>query len=268
MNRKRKIMGMTAAVAIIVSMVMVSVPAEEENKNIDENDCGCGCNEAPTEGTPLNYDEKIKEMENLKIEFENLNKILNSKKEQFYTLCKNNDVEKAKAAWKEIKDLTREYWDKKERYIELKIMMEYVGKGRNNEMVILKNTLPKIEDIDFKISAKMNAWELIGEQIVMQKYPKMNKAIETGDTDKIKETFNEIDVLERDFWKYKEEYWGLNIIKGIKEIESKEFYILHIPGSPIIKKVNGIYLIVISKEEVSKSEMNKLEKEVEELEKK
>ena len=44
--------------------------------------------------------------------------------------------------------------------------------------------------------------------------------------------------------------------------------ILHIPGSPIIKKVNGIYLVVISKEEVSKSEMNKLEKEVEELERK
>jgi len=212
---------MTAAVAIIVSMVMVSVPAEEENKNIDENDCGCGCNEAPTEGTPLNYDEKIKEMENLKIEFENLNKILNSKKEQFYTLCKNNDVEKAKAAWKEIKDLTREYWDKKERYIELKIMMEYVGKGRNNEMVILKNTLPKIEDIDFKISAKMNAWELIGEQIVMQKYPKMNKAIETGDTDKIKETFNEIDFLEKDFWNHKEQWIRLEIIKSFSENESE-----------------------------------------------
>ena len=44
--------------------------------------------------------------------------------------------------------------------------------------------------------------------------------------------------------------------------------ILHIPSSPIIKKVNGIYLVVISKEEVSKSEMNKLEKEVEELERK
>jgi len=124
-------------------------------------------------------------------------------------------------------------------------------------MIVLSRSLPDVEDIE--ISAKMNAWELTGEQIVMQKYPKMNNAIET---------FNEIDFLEKDFWNYKEEYWRLNIIKGIKEIESKEFYILHIPGSPIIKKVNGIYLIVISKEEVSKSEMNKLEKEVEELEKK
>jgi len=133
-------------------------------------------------------------------------------------------------------------------------------------MIVLSRSLPDVEDIE--ISAKMNAWELTGEQIVMQKYPKMNNAIETADTHKIKETFNEIDFLEKDFWNYKEEYWRLNIIKGIKEIESKGFYILHIPGSPIIKKVNGMYLVVISKEEVSKSEMNKLEKEVEELEKK
>jgi len=138
--------------------------------------------------------------------------------------------------------------------------------NNRNLMIVLSRSLPDVEDIE--ISAKMNAWELTGEQIVMQKYPKMNNAIETADTHKIKETFNEIDFLEKDFWNYKEEYWRLNIIKGIKEIESKEFYILHIPGSPIIKKVNGIYLIVISKEEVSKSEMNKLEKEVEELEKK
>ena len=32
------------------------------------------------------------------------------------------EIEKAEKLWEEIKDLTREYWDKKERYIQIKIM--------------------------------------------------------------------------------------------------------------------------------------------------
>ena len=95
--------------------------------------------------------------------------------------------------------------------------------NNKNLMIILSGSLPDVGDIE--ISAEMNTWELIGEQIIIQEYSKMNKAIETADTHKIKERFNEIDSLEKDFWKYKEEYWRLNIVTEIKEIESKGFYI-------------------------------------------
>ena len=56
--------------------------------------------------------------------------------------------------------------------------------NNKNLMIILSGSLPDVEDIE--ISAEMNTWELIGEQIIMQEYPKMNKAIETADTHKIK----------------------------------------------------------------------------------
>jgi hypothetical protein len=115
-------------------------------------------------------------------------------------------------------------------------------------IIIQAKSLSNVEDIE--ISAKMNAWELTGEQIIMQKYPKMNNAIEEADIEKIKETFNEIDALERDFWKYKEEYLKLQVIKGLQGIKNEEFrYIFPWPSA--VKKVDGLYLVVVPKENLT-----------------
>jgi len=134
----------------------------------------------------------------------------------------------------------------------------------NDKKLIIIQTkfLSNAEDIE--ISAKMNAWELTGEQIIMQKYPKMNNAIEEADIEKIKETFNEIDALERDFWKYKEEYWRLSFIK---EIQEKEMHEVYYPSylSSVVKKIDGVYLVIIPRG-VFMSTIN--EKDVENLEKK
>jgi len=47
-----------------------------------------------------------------------------SKREELLELSEKEKIKKAGEVWSEIKELTREYWDKKDNYMQIKVMLD------------------------------------------------------------------------------------------------------------------------------------------------
>lgn len=238
MNKKRKILGMTAAIAVIVGLLMVSVPAEEKEKT--DNDCGCGCNKAPAQDEPLNFNKVLEKTVGWENDVEMLEKEIKEKKEELLELYKKT---KKGVQCKEIEDLEldiakleAEYWYKKEVLFEIEVIQKYTEMQRDGTLKIVKDSLPQIKDLDFEVSKALNSMEFAGrekmekkselyEMLFGEKYWKrdwnnMGNAyvkIPGLSINKIEKMYWEIEDLDVNHWNYRKEYIELRTIQKIKE---------------------------------------------------
>ena len=133
----------------------------------------------------------------------------------------------------------------------------------DKKMIIIRTeTLPSSETLE--TINETNDWRSVEDQILIIKYPEIERAIEERNIERIKEIFDEIDILEKEFWRHREEYLRSQIIGTLKETKNEDSgYTLLWPFTA--KKIDGIYLVVIQK-----GILNPVigEKDIENLEKK
>jgi len=236
MDKKKKILGMTAMIAVIISLLAVSIPAEEKTND----GCGCDCNKAPTQGEPLNFNEILKKTANWEVEVEILEKEIKEKKEMLLGLYKEA---KEGIRWKEIEDLQSEieelegeYWYKKEILFEIEVIRKYTELQNDGTLKIVREPFPEIENLDFKVAKALNTMEFVGKERMEKKSElyetlfgkdcenidwnntgKVYVKIPDLDINKIEKAYWEIEDLDVKHWKYKKEYIELRTIQKIKE---------------------------------------------------
>jgi len=132
-----------------------------------------------------------------------------------------------------------------------------------NLMVVYSRSLLDIDDIYSQIAFNKQAADLTGEEIVMQKEPKINTLLE--DAKEGKDVWNEIIQIEKEIdtmkekeWKYREEYHRLIWVKSLKEK-------MQIIGFTKLN-IDGFILISYPKEYNLESRLHDAEKEMERLE--
>jgi len=238
MNKKKKILGMTAAIAVIVGLLMVSIPAEEKEKT--DNDCGCGCNKAPAQSEPLNFNKVLEKTVGWEQDVALLEKEIQEKREELLELYKKT---KEGILWKEIEDLQfkiedleRDYWYKKEILFEISIIRKYTKLQKDGALMIEKNFLPQIKDLDFEVGNALTKMEFIGKERIEKNlelyeilfgkdyedidWNNMGNAyvkIPGLSINKIEKMYWEIEDLDVNHWNYRKEYIELRTIQKIKE---------------------------------------------------
>jgi len=230
MNKKRKILGMTAAIAVIVGLLMVSIPAEEKEKT--DNDCGCGCNKAPAQGEPLNFNKVLEKTVGWENDVEMLGKEIKEKKEELLKLYKKAKdgkevLDEISSLRSEIEKLEREYWYKKEILFEIEVIQKYTELQDDGTLKIVRESLPEIENLDFEMAFSRNGSQFMGEKRIQKEaeiYDLLERAKKGEDVwNEIERLESEISSIEEKEREYRREYLESRIIKIASETPTPRF---------------------------------------------
>ena len=119
----------------------------------------------------------------------------------------------------EIKLLSRNLSLNADKLIILTTLQKYTKEGENGEVIIDRESLPKIENIDFQVAKALNAMEMLGEER-MRKETKLDKLYTEARQGKdvwneIEKLENEIEELDKEYWEKREEWLRLRILQNI-----------------------------------------------------